>query len=266
MNLRNFFRRKRPQTAASDVKTQNWVLSYPKSGRTWLRVMIGRVFVHHYRLSEDQIFDEKTMALAAGLPPVDFSHDETSNSEGRHIDNLSPTKESYAGKHVLLLVRDPRDVVVSCFFQATRRKSRYEGDIHTFIRSETHGIKKIIRYFQIWETNQSVPASFTLLKYEDMHNDSQTSLRSALNFMGAADVPDELIEEAIEFSSFEKMKEMERSNSLKNKKLRPGDKNDPESFKVRKGKIGGYEEYLDDDDIAYCGEALREMDCPFGYR
>lgn len=266
MNLRNLFGRKRPQKTAAHVKTQNWVLSYPKSGRTWLRVMIGRVFVHHYGLSEDQIFDEKTMALAAGLPPIDFSHDETSNSEGRHMDELTRKKNSYAGKHVLLLVRDPRDVVVSCFFQATRRKSRYEGDIHEFIRSETHGINKIIRYFQIWEANQSLPASFTLLKYEDMHNDSQTSLRSALNFMGAEDVPDELIQEAIEFSSFEKMKEMERSNSLKNKKLRPGDKNDPESFKVRKGKIGGYEEYLDDDDIAYCCEALREMNCPFGYR
>lgn len=248
------------------VETRNWVLSYPKSGRTWLRVLIGRVFIQHYGISEAQIFDEKTMAMAVGLKPVDFSHDETSNSEGRHMDDLSPTKDKYAGKHVLLLVRDPRDVVVSCFFQATRRKSRYEGDIHEFIRSDTHGIRKIIRYYQIWDQNRQTPASFTLLKYEDMHEHPEACLKTALDFMGASGIPDEVIREAIEFGSFERMKEMERSNSLKNKKLRPGDQSDPESFKVRKGKVGGHEEYLDESDLAYCRQMLDEMDCPFGYR
>jgi hypothetical protein len=263
----NLFKRKLNHHQAPEaVDTQNWVLSYPKSGRTWLRVMIGHIFTQHFNLSEDQIFNEKTMCLAAGLPPVDFSHDETSNSEGRELEHFTPDRSHYQGKHVLLLVRDPRDVVVSCFFQATRRKNRYEGDMHTFIRSQTHGIRKIIRYYQIWDTSQHFPESFTLLRYEDMHVTPNESLRKALNFFGTTDVTDQEISDAVEFGSFESMKRMETEGSLKNKKLRPGDKNDPESFKVRKGKIGGYADYMTEADIAYCKKALEEMKCPFEYR
>ncbi|WP_269526199.1 sulfotransferase domain-containing protein [Coraliomargarita parva] len=266
MPLKSLFARfRKTSPPAVDVLTSHWILSYPKSGRTWLRVMIGRIFTQHFGLSEEQIFDEKTMTVAAGLPPVDFSHDETSNSEGRALQDFTETKGKYAENHVMLLVRDPRDVVVSCFFQATRRKSRYEGDIHDFIRSDTHGIRKIIRYYQIWDANKHLPASFTLLRYEDMHEEPHQSLRNALNFLGAAGVSDSEIADAVEYASFESMKAMEASNSLKNKKLRPGDKNDPESYKVRKGKIGGYVDYLDEADIAYCEQALQEMQCPFGY-
>jgi len=266
MRLSQLFKRSSKNKPAEHAKTQNWVLSYPKSGRTWLRVMLGHVFTEHYGLSQDQIFDEKTMTQAAGLKPTDFSHDETSNSEGRDLAQLTTEKTKYVGKDVMLLVRDPRDVVVSCYFQATRRKSRYEGDIHAFIRSSTHGIRKIIQYYTIWENNRAVPASFTLLKYEELHGQPLRSLQTALAFFGAANIPQKVLEDAIDFASFDSMKEMERNNSLKNKKLRPGDVNDPESFKVRKGKIGGYREYLNEEDIAYCKTMMEEMNCPFGYQ
>jgi hypothetical protein len=228
--------------------------------------MLGRIFTEHYNLSPDQIFDEKTMTVAAGLNPTDFSHDETSNSEGRDLTELTDDKTNFSGTDVMLLVRDPRDVVVSCYFQATRRKSRYEGDIHAFIRSSTHGIRKIIQYYKIWFNNQASPTSFTLLKYEQLHEQPLQSLQTALKFFGAENIPHKVLKDAVEFASFDSMKEMERNNSLKNKKLRPGDVNDPESFKVRKGKIGGYQDYLNEADIAYCKTMMEEMDCPFGYR
>lgn len=205
------------------------------------------------------------MCLAAGLPPVDFSHDETSNSEGRPLDKFTVDRESYRDKHVLLLVRDPRDVVVSCFFQATRRKSRYEGDIKSFVRSDSHGIEKIIQFYKIWDAHKTTPKTFTLLRYEDMHAEPQKSLRKALHFLGAENITMAEIEDAIEFSSFESMKKMESKNSLNHKKLRPGNKRDPESFKVRKGKINGFVDYLSREEIDHCNTLLRELDCPFGY-
>jgi len=40
---------------------------------------------------------------------------------------------------------------------------------------------------------------------------------------------------------------------------------DPESFKVRRGKVGGYREYLSPEDLDYAADALRELDARFGY-
>jgi Sulfotransferase domain len=57
---------------------------------------------------------------------------------------LETDKSRYRGTKVLYLIRDPRDVVVSCFFQATRRKKLFRGTLSEFIRSDNYGIRKIV--------------------------------------------------------------------------------------------------------------------------
>jgi len=43
------------------------------------------------------------------------------------------------------------------------------------------------------------------------------------------------------------------------------DVGDPESFKVRRGKVGGFTDYLADDNLACANEALGKLDPRFGY-
>ena len=45
--------------------------------------------------------------------------------------------------------------------------------------------------------------------------------------------------------------------------LGAGDPADPESYKVRKGKVGGYVDYLSQDHIAYIDDCIRELGNPF---
>jgi len=40
---------------------------------------------------------------------------------------------------------------------------------------------------------------------------------------------------------------------------------DPESFKVRRGKVGGYQEYLSVEDLQYAAKALAQLNPLFGY-
>jgi hypothetical protein len=48
--------------------------------------------------------------------------------------------------------------------------------------------------------------------------------------------------------------------------FQPADPNDPETFKVRKGKVGGYVDYLGEEEIALLGRKIRdELDPEFGY-
>jgi hypothetical protein len=243
----------------------NWILSYPKSGRTWLRLLLGRILSQHYGLNDELLFDERALFDQCGLPATAFSHDGTSNSDGRRWQALERDKGSFADSRVLLLVRDPRDVVVSCYFQATRRKMRVAGDLGEFVRSDTHGIRKIVHFFDIWDKNRQTPSDFMVLRYEDLRSQPSELARETLGFLGAKGIPMSVIDEAVQFSSFDRMKEMERTDALNNKKLRARDTNDPESFKVRKGKVGGYVDYLGEDDIAYCDQVMVEMNCPFGY-
>ena len=58
---------------------------------------------------------------------------------------------------------------------------------------------------------------------------------------------------------------MEAAGAFDSKILRPGDVRDPESFKVRRGKVGGYREYLSVEDQEYALAALTKLDPRFGY-
>jgi hypothetical protein len=74
-----------------------------------------------------------------------------------------------------------------------------------------------------------------------------------------------IFQAALDFSQFENMKKMEAAGAFDSKILRPGDVRDPESFKVRRGKVGGYREYLSVEDQAYAAAALTKLDPRFGY-
>ena len=47
-----------------------------------------------------------------------------------------------------------------------------------------------------------------------------------------------------------KKKETEQSFRMSGGRLAPGDKDNPDSYKVRRGKVGGYTDYFDDDQLA----------------
>ena len=63
------------------------------------------------------------------------------------------------------------------------------------------------------------------------------------------------------------MKAMEKTNSFGTSRLKPADPRDPESYKVRKGKVGGFVDYLDPKEIKYCDEAIANHLSPiYGYK
>jgi len=59
------------------------------------------------------------------------------------------------------------------------------------------------------------------------------------------------IREAIEFSSYENMKKMEQKKTfwLSGGRMVPKDRDNPNTYKVRRAKVGGYRDYFDDDQV-----------------
>lgn len=70
----------------------------------------------------------------------------------------------------------------------------------------------------------------------------------------------DLVQAAVEYSSFENLKKLER-NRIKES----GKTDDPEAYKARKGKVGNYGQYLDESDIAYIDEGIATRECNFLY-
>src|SRR5215813_14237782 len=90
------------------------VVSYSKSGRTWLRVLLSKFFQVKHGLPEFAIisFDNLNRRDPA-IPKLVFTHDTyTADALG----SLDP-RAIYRDRKVILLVRHPGDTAVSNFFQ-----------------------------------------------------------------------------------------------------------------------------------------------------
>jgi len=248
------------------------ILSIPKSGRTWVRTFLCAYFCNRYGR---EFTLEPERYGQPGIPRLIFSHDCFEHrTKGDLWDRirgkyLVPKKELRRAK-IVLLARDPRDCFVSLYVQMTRRdrgaptefKRKTVGDL---LRDKKFGVRAIIRTMDAWLNEFSDRDDFTIIRYESLREFPGENFRTLLAVLGETTPDVSIFQAALDFSEFENMKKMEAAGAFDSKILRPGDVRDPESFKVRRGKVGGYREYLSVGDQEYAASALAELDPRFGY-
>lgn len=253
----------------------DWVLvSWGKSGRTWLRVMLSRAYQLKGELDEDSFLEfDNFHKLNGGLPAVFFTH----NNYLKDYTGTSDPLASFHGKRVVLLVRDPLDVAVSQFFQwrfRMRPRKKFINDypvqdteIWDFVRDETVGVPRIVTFLNAWARAIPEHGDILLVRYRDMRADPGQVLTKILEFTGTH-CSDEQIAAAVEFARYDNMKKMEETKFFKGTgtRVKPGDKDNPQSFKVRKGKVGGYRDYFTDEQCAELEQMASALDPIFDYR
>lgn len=237
-------------------ESQTYIISYPKSGRTWLRLMVGRYLTLKHGLSEDIMLDTDVVSVMSGLPRTTFTHDHSAMLDKHAWSSLSNDKTTYRDKRVILLGRDIKDTLVSAFHQATKRINVFEGDISQFIRSQQFGAKKVLTFYQIWLKNKEIPKSFLYISYEDMHNDAESVLTKVLSFMGEKDIDKSILKSVIKYGRFDNMKKIEQQGKINSSVLTPGNIADNNSFKARKGIVGGYINELSTADIDFIDNTI----------
>ncbi len=215
------------------------------------------------------------------MPKFYFTHDlwehwALANFKDRIRGKCLVPRRQTPDTRIIVLTRDPRDVVVSLFFQMTKRDQRFQGSLSEMIRHPTFGIDLIVDIMNAWTATWGGRSNFTLLRYGDFRSDPEKEFRALLAFLGFHDIDDVIFAQSLEASHFENMKIMEASNfenmktvalsrKVRTGTLLPGDIRDPESFKVRRGIVGGYKDYLTLDDMDYLNGAIARLDTRYGY-
>ena len=133
------------------------------------------------------------------------------------------------------------------------------------LRDEKFGLRAIVKPMNDWLNEFSQRDNFTLVRYEALRASPAEHFRDLLAVLGESSPDANSFQEALEFSSFENMQKLEAARAFDSNILHPGDVRDPESFKVRRGKVGGYREYLSAEDQQFAAAAIRELDRQFGY-
>lgn len=237
-------------------KTATHFVSYPKSGRTWLRLMVAK-YLGQLTNSGSTLEDLGLLTAAAGIAPINLSHAGASLPQSRLLD-MAELTQAYAGEHVLFLVRNFEDTLVSSYFQARYRKNLFDGSLSDFIRAPRFGAARLRQFLDRWAEALLQTDSFCLICYEEMHQDPQFCLSKALVFFGIAEPQSSLLQSAVDFCAFDNLQQMEREDVFSGTPFRARDTSKIETYKFRQGQIGGYVDHMSEDDLAFLRDFLAD--------
>lgn len=250
------------------------VVSYGKAGRTWLRVLLSRFYQLGYGLPERLLGFDNFHNRDRRVPKIFFTHDNYIQDYTGQRD-----KRAFAGKKVVLLVRNPQDVAVSQYFQwkfRMRRSKKALNDypehgaevpIYDFVMRPASGIAKIIDWMNGWAVEVGSNPNLIVVRYEDLRADTVGQLARIVGFAGAP-ADEAALRGAVEYASIENMRKLEAQRKfwLSGGRMTPRDRKDPNTYKVRRAKVGGYRDYFDDEQAARIDELVAEKLAPvFGY-
>ncbi len=247
------------------------VLSRAKSGRTWLRALLSRLYQQHYGLREAQLLEfDEFHAQEPAIPKVFFTH----GHYLRERFDREAYRRRFGARRLVFLVRHPCDVAVSEYFQSTRRARPHKRALHgvadelplyEFVMESALGLPAIVDYLNAWARRVERFERSLQLRYEDLRARPQEQLSELCAFLEAPFSAAE-IAEAVDFADFEKLRAREREGYFRSSRLAPRDPQDPDSYKVRRGKVGGYADYFDARQRAAMESLVRErLDPRFGY-
>lgn len=240
------------------------VISYQKCGRTWLRMMLGRVYQKYFSLPENEVLriTESPFRFQAefpAMPKVVFHHDDNAHRKMAYELNLS--KSIYRYKKVVFLVRDPRDVVVSNYYHMTYRARSNNLNISDFVRKY---FLSIIGFYNAWAN--SFVFDGVVVRYEDIKKNEKKELSRILSYIDPSLVISEsALNEAINYCSLENMTKYEQQGKFSGNAL-AGSNGERDSSKVRKGKVGGFREEIDLEVQRFCDWCMDSLDPRYGYK
>jgi hypothetical protein len=213
-------------------------VSYPKSGRTWIRYFLNLRGV-----------------------PLEFTHAGTGSGRkefGRHIKQFDT---SGARRHRMIFMhRNPIDTAISLYFQIHRKDFQFGSrkylkrwlvyslqgrlpprKLEDFLDHPGFGVEKTSRFNAAWIAELRSHPDSLVFSYEEARRNEEETFERLLNFLRADKAN---LSRTIEESSFRRMQQQEKVGAPKSLRLQVAIPGDPDSAKVRRGKVRGYMDYL----------------------
>jgi hypothetical protein len=188
-----------------------FLVSYPKSGNTWMRFLIANLLQQN---------------PPVGLLEADCLIPSVDGKSKKFFDDMKSPRviKSHfsfipAYRSVIYVVRDPRDVVISQYHYQIKRGvleqgTSLDGFVQRFLKGEVCPYGSWGDNVGSWTATRRGHPNFLLLRYEDMLANVTSGAAQISSFLGLGQDAD-LIATAVERSSLENMRKVEKVEGQK---------------------------------------------------
>ncbi|WP_035240280.1 sulfotransferase domain-containing protein [Desulfobacter vibrioformis] len=233
-----------------------YLVSFPKSGNTWISFILSNIIIEKLKLFIDVNF----FNIHGFIPDIHMGQDIPESLEFFPFKRMIKSHSSFhpAYKYVIYLVRDPRSVMVS-YHKFLTGIGRYSEDLSTMIKDKRLGIHAWVNHLQSWIDGTIPSTRFNIFKFEDFKLQPDENTRKLASLIGASLTDDE-VNRIREKTNLEYMKGLEKvTGSLSTKK------NDQNFKFVRKGSANSWKNELSEEDNLYIIKAAERLMYQFNY-
>ena len=189
-----------------------FLTSYPRSGNTWCRFLIGNLVYYN---------DPMTFLNLERRIPDMYVH---ADQEMRNLPRprILKSHECFDPRYkkIVYIVRDPRDVAVSNYYWELKKGSfRDQFPIEKFVPEwmESYYWPRLGcwgDHVTSWLSTRESKGGFVLIRYEDLQADPARELAKVAPILEIEPTPERL-NHAVAFSSADRMREMEKNQAGK---------------------------------------------------
>jgi hypothetical protein len=245
--------------------------------------MISRLYQLRYGIPESKLINTDEFARKVPAIPRLAATNGYYSYEGEVGKLLAAGAPDNPLRHkpVLFLARHPIDIAVSWYHQFTKRQSRAKQELINhfidhpidkrtvtmwdFVRHSDIGLPSLIDYENTWTANIAALEHGLLVRYEDLRAEPTANLMKIVRLMGEQFTEDE-VREAAEWGSFDNLRQLEAKGTFKQGGMKLRNADDPSTFKVRRGKVGGYRDDFEPEQVAELEQLLCQRMTPeLGY-
>lgn len=236
-----------------------WIVSYPKSGNTWVRFLVGNLVDPSTPITWEN--------LESRVP--DFYKHSASTLKTYSRPRLIKSHEPYHPRYrnVIYIVRDPRAVIVS-YYHHLRRHSVID-DLTPISALVDRFLQGSLIQYGAWSTHVTgwMSASprrhrLLLLRYESLSGDSEAECRRIRDFL-RLDRDDGAIRACVEASSATRMRELE-SSPLNQQRVKTAGKRQDIPF-VRSASVDSWRHELPSEAADRIRNALKDVMAKLDY-
>ena len=218
-----------------------WFASFPRTGSTWLRFILCNIISLREMKGVDVDFHMVDDVIPALGRPGLFKA-----WQYRTLPRLIKTHQPYRRalfarpERAVYVLRDPRDAMVSYYnFLERRSMLPFSGTFAEMIRHRRFGLEAMLINYDSWRARSPI-----VMRFDEMKADAVNRIDAMLLKLDSP-VPRDVIENAVQRASFQKIREAQRETGI------PGKPRFREGFEfARSGKVGQWSDWFSDDDLA----------------